>query len=451
MDFMKSNQAFFRNVCSLAIPVALQSMLQASFGMIDQIMIGQLGSVNVAGVGLAGKFSSIYTVVMSAIGAVAGIMVSQYLGQKNKPEVRRSFWINLILGCVLAGMFTALCIFCPKQIMHLYMNDEQTVEAAVGYLTITAATFFPIAIATLLATLLRCMEKAVFPLIASFAAAICNTGLNYVLIFGKFGVKPMGVRGAATATVISQIVNVLIMLVFFWKYRDAVDRRENGRNAEAIHSFDWKQYLSMLLPILICEFMWSLGENVYAAIYGHLGTDSCAAMTLINPIQGLMIGALCGLSQAAGVIVGKMLGKEEYDEAYRASKKLIFYGFVGSICLSVIIVLTAGLYVQIYQVEDAVKALTIQILIAYALVAPFKVQNMIVGGGILRSGGQTKAVMMIDLTGTWIFGVPIGLLTAFALNLSIPYVYFFLSLEECVRFVISLFVFRRRNWMKKLS
>ena len=111
---MKQNHTFFKNVCSLAIPVALQSMLQASFGMVDQIMIGQLGSVNVAGVGLAGKFSSIYTVVVSAIGAVAGIMIAQYLGQKNKPEVRRSFWINLALGCVLAGLFTLLCVFSPS-------------------------------------------------------------------------------------------------------------------------------------------------------------------------------------------------------------------------------------------------------------------------------------------------------------------------------------------------
>ncbi|MDD5999749.1 MAG: MATE family efflux transporter, partial [Lachnospiraceae bacterium] len=95
--------------------------------------------------------------MVSAIGAVAGIMIAQYLGQKNKPEVRRSFWINLALGCVLAGLFTLLCVFFPKPIMHLYMEDERTVAAAAGYLRITAATFFPIAAATLLSTLLRCM------------------------------------------------------------------------------------------------------------------------------------------------------------------------------------------------------------------------------------------------------------------------------------------------------
>lgn len=446
---MKENQTFFQNVCSLAIPVALQSMLQASFGMIDQIMIGQLGSVSVAGVGLAGKFSSIYTVVVSAIGAVAGIMISQYMGQKNKSEVRRSFFMNLMFACGLAGVFTVLCVLFPNSIMHLYMKDEITVQVAAGYLTITAATFLPVAFATLLSTLLRCMEKAIFPLIASFIAALANTGFNYVLIFGKFGFAPMGVTGAAIATVISQILNMVIMFFFLWKYRDQF--KTSGEAAEKIGRFDWKQYRSMLLPILICEFMWSLGENIYAAIYGHLGTNACAAMTLTNPIQGLMIGALCGLSQAAGIIIGKLLGKEKYDEAYRASKKLSFYGFVGSICLSVLLLFTAKYYVEIYQVEDIVKDLTIKILVAYALVSPFKVQNMIVCGGILRSGGQTKVVMMIDLIGTWIFGVPLGLLAAFVLELSIPYVYFILSLEECVRFAISVIVFRKKGWMQKLK
>ena len=116
-----------------------------------------------------------------------------------------------------------------------------------------------------------------------------------------------------------------------------------------------------------------------------------------------------------------------------------------------LIILTRGIYVEIYQVEDAVKALTKQILVAYALVAPFKVLNMILGGGVIRSGGKTKYVMVIDMIGTWGFGVPLGMITAFVLKLSIPYVYFILSLEECVRFIISVFVFRSKKWMQKLE
>ena len=442
---MNRKDSFFASVCALAIPVALQSMLQASFSIVDQIMIGQLGSVSVAGVGLAGKFASIYSVIVSAVGVVAGIMISQYLGQKNSREVRRSFSVNLLIALGLAGVFTLLCGGFPSQIMGLYTTDAPMGQAASSYLRIITATFLPIAGATLLSTLLRCMEKAQLPLYASIASAVLNTALNYVLIFGKLGLPAMGANGAAIATVISTWVNFLLMLVMLGRNGSVL--KASGRAGK----FNLRQYLSMLLPILVCEFLWSLGENIYAAIYGHMGTEASAAMMLINPIQSLVIGALCGLSQAASVIIGKKLGSREYDDAYRDSWRLIRYGFIGSVILSVLVVLASSMYVEIYQVDAAVKLLTRQILTAYALVAPFKVLNMIAGGGIVRSGGKTNYVMVIDMIGTWVFGVPLGVLSAFVWKLSIPYVYFILSLEECVRFAITVFILRGRRWMRSLE
>lgn len=444
---MKPDKSFLRAVGALAVPAALQSLLQSSFSIVDQIMIGQLGSVSVAGVGIAGKFTSMFSVLASAVGAVAGIMISQYLGSKNQREIRRSFFGNLLLCLALAGVFTAVCLGLPKQIMGLYIPDGATVAAAAGYLTIVAGTFLPIAGSILLGTLLRCMEKASLPLYASIAAALLNTGLNYALIFGKLGFPAMGANGAAVATLVSQTANFLIMLLLFLPYRNCLAACPAAPRA----SFNYRQYVRMLLPILVCELMWSLGENVYAAIYGHLGTAASAAMTLINPIVGLTIGALCGLSQAAGVLIGKRLGEGAFDDAYRESKKLILMGFAGAVGLGLLVAAFRGVYVEIYQVEPAVKALTGQILVAYALVVPFKVMNMILGGGIIRSGGQTQYSMAIDLIGTWGFGVPLGLLAGFVLKLSIPYVYFILSLEECVRFAISLVIFRKRLWMRRLS
>lgn len=446
---MKHKSSFFISVLNLAFPVALQSMLQASFGIVDQIMIGQLGNVSVAGVGLAGKFSSIASVVVAAIGSVAGIMISQYLGQKNNPEVKRSFYTNMLLALVIAVFFTALSLLFPTAVMGLYTQDSATRQVAANYLAIIAGTFLPMAGATLLSTLFRCMEKARIPLYASIVSAIINTGLNYVLIFGKCGLSAMGANGAAIATVVAQFSNFLIMLFMIRKLTNTLSLSIKEKNMYS--RFNWKQYGAMLFPILICEVLWSLGENVYAMIYGHMGTDASAAMTLLNPIQGLMIGALCGLSQAAGIIVGKKLGNKEYEEAYQASKKLILYGIVGAALLSVVIILTRSVYVDIYQVDSNVKQLTSQIMIAYALIAPFKVVNMILGGGIMRSGGKTKYVMFIDLIGTWGFGVWLGLFAAFVLNLSIPYVYFILSMEECIRFVISMVMFSKRKWMQSLE
>lgn len=445
---MKTKHPFFSSVMALAVPVALQSMLQSSFSIVDQIMIGQLGSVSIAGVGFAGKFSSIFSVVVAAVGAVAGIMISQYIGQKNDRETVRSFRINLLLSLIVAAVFTLLCALFPNAIMRLYTKDAPTEQAAAEYLAIISATFVPMAGATMVSTLFRCTDRPKLPLYASIVSALLNTAINYILIFGKLGFEPMGARGAAIATVIAQFANLVIMLLMLRRCK-LLPRRSEA--AEANAPFNWHQYVVMLLPALLCEVFWSLGENVYAAIYGHIGTDPSAAMTLINPVQGLVIGALCGVSQAAGVIIGKRLGSGEFDRAYRESKRLVLYGAVGALILSVAVVLTSPLYVQIYNVGDNVKLLTRQILLAYALIAPVKVLNMILGGGVVRSGGRTKYVLITDLIGTWGFGVPLGLLSAFVLKLSIPYVYFILSLEEVVRLLITVYIFRRKNWMHSLE
>ena len=443
---MKPNDHFFQSVCALAIPVALQSMLQSSFSMVDQIMIGQLGEIQVAGVGLAGKFASIYAVLISAIGAAAGIMISQYLGQENNRGVRQSFFANLLLSGGIAGIFTAVCILFPERIMGAYTRDAQTRQTAAEYLALISGTFVPMAGAALLSTLLRCRERPRLPLYASIAAALLNTGLNYILIFGKLGLAPMGIKGAAIATVLSQCANLLLMLP-----RALLARTENKPQRALLVQFHWRQYLSLLLPLLVSEAMWSLGENVYAAIYGHISTDASAAMTLTNPVQGVVIGALCGLSQAAGVIIGKRLGRGETEDAYWAAKRLLIYGLAGALMLSAAVMLLSGVYVKLYQVEETVKATARQLLFAYALVVPFKVLNMILGGGILRSGGQTKYVMFIDGIGTWCCGVPLGLLSAFVLRLPVAWGYFLLSLEECLRFGFSMAVFRRKKWMRRLD
>lgn len=446
---MKKEKSFLRVVCAIAIPVALQSMLQSSFSIVDQIMIGQLGSTSIAAIGLVGKFVSIFSVLFGAIATVTGIMIAQYLGQKEEEEVSRSFYVNLMVALAIALGFFALCMLWPRQILGLYTDDLETIDLAVGYCRIVSLTFLPMAAATIAATLLRCLEKAVFPLYAGFFATIVNTVLNYILIFGKFGVNAMGVQGAAIATVAAQLLNFVIIIAAL-----VICVRREGRRMPFLIRMPAKarqQYLIMLLPILCNEFLWSLGENVYASIYGHMGTGALAAMTLTNPIQGLFMGALSGVSQAAGILIGKTLGSKDFDRAYRESKKLLWYGVIGACILSVILILCSPFYVRIYQVEESVRMVAAQVLVAFAIIAPVKVLNMIAGGGILRSGGDTRIVMCIDLIGTWIFGVPLGLLGAFVLHLELPYVYFILSLEECIRLLIALVMFRKKTWMKVLK
>lgn len=443
---MSRDNSFGKELFGIALPVTLQSMLQSSFSMVDQIMIGQLGSESIAGIGLGGKFASMYTVVLGAVAAAAGIMLAQYVGAKDEEGMGRGFYLNLFLGLLLAVGFMLACCMVPHVVMSLYTEEDAVRNQAAAYLRIYGFSFPLTAISTIMAVFLRCIGKAVLPLVASFFSVLLNTGLNYLFIFGKGGIPSMGVEGAAVASVIAQTAAFLVTAVYFWRLgaegRPSVKFCMTGK--------EWVQYTGILAPILVCEFMWSLGENVYAVIYGRLGTDPCAAMTMTGPVQGLTIGLLSGVSQAAGIMIGRHLGKEDYEEAYSDAKKLMLCGVAGSMVLSVLLLLSGGHYVSIYRVDSQVQRTAYQILVVFAIISPIKVQNMILGGGIIRSGGMTRYVMWIDMIGTWIFGVPLGLLAAFVCKLPIPQVYFILSLEEVVRFFLSLVIFKRRKWMKRL-
>ena len=347
----------------------------------------------------------------------------------------------------------AMCLTLPVQLMCLYSSDSSTIAASADYLRIIAFGFLPYAVSMMISTRMRCMERASLPLVCSIIASLINTALNYVLIFGKLGFTAMGANGAALATVISQIFNALLLIAAMI----AIDRK-NGlsirilpRIADAwLTKMTCGSYLAIFLPVLVIEFMWSLSENVYASVYGHIGTLECAAMTLTYPIQGLTVGALSGVSQAAGILIGKELGKGETDSSFKKSGRLLLYGLIGSFILASLTVLLMGIYTDIYSVEDYVKHTAQQILISFAIVLPIKVLNMILGGGIVRSGGQTRTMMVIELLGTWGFGVPLALLSAYVWKLSIPLVYFILSMEECVRLILTWIIFVRKDWMKKI-
>ena len=337
----------------------------------------------------------------------------------------------------------------PAQILFLYTNDAGIINTGAVYFRIVAFSYVPIAISTILSAWLRCKEHATIPFLASLGAVGANTGLNYVLIFGKFGFMAMGIKGAAIATLVSQLLNLLFIFIGFV----VCIKKKNEKPVFSLHfkKITTRDYMIMILPILISEFLWGLGQNVESAVYGHLGTANLAAYTLTCPVQGLIVGALSGLSAAAGVMVGKRLGKKEYDNAYAESKKIMFAGLIGAVIVSTLLILLAGTYTRFYHVDTTVKDLGKILLIIFALYAPVKVENMILGGGIIRSGGNTRIIMIIDMIGTWCIGIPLCLVAAYVFHLGIVGVYTLLTTEEIFRLVVSLIIFRKRKWMISLS
>ena len=213
----------------------------------------------------------------------------------------------------------------------------------------------------------------------------------------------------------------------------------------------YKKILFIVFPLLINEFSWSVGENIYAAIYGRLGTAQVAAMTLVNPMMGMFIGMFSGVSAAATVMIGKRLGRDEQEEAYCIAKYMAKVGAIGSVIVSVILVVISDFYVNLFDVEPEVMQTSKRIIYVLAIYLIVKISNMIVAGGVIRSGGKTKYTLYIDLVGTWVFGVPLGLLGAFVFKWPIEAVYALLSFEEVVRLIITFVIFKNKKWMQNVT
>lgn len=431
-------KTFFKQVLAIAVPVALQSLIQSSFSVVDQVMIGQLGEASIAAIGFAGKFLSLALTVIAGTATAAGILAAQYEGRNDRKSLESSFFQVLVLAMITAALFLLPAVLAPGSVMGLYSTDAEVVRQASGYLRLFAWSLPFSVLTSLYSVILRCCGSPRTPLYASVAGILANTLLNALFIFGL----GLGVQGAALASLLAQIVMAGLTLLFV---------RRDLAWFHLVPAFGaMKTVFLVLVPLVLTEFLWSLGENIYTMVYGHLGTSASAAMTMTIPLQTMLIGILSGLSQAAGILIGQQLGKGDQEGAWRDSLSLIRYSLTGSVILAGILILLAPLYVRLYSVSEQVRSLCIGLIIEFAFLSIVKVQNIVVAGGIIRSGGRTSLVLGIDLLGTWGVGVPLALWSG-GQHLSILWVYLLLSSEEVLRLVISYGVFASRIWMKQID
>ena len=438
-----------KKLLSIALPVSVQSLIQSFLGMIDQMMIGQLGESTVAAVSLGGRPGFILIYTLSGITAAASIFASQYEGAGDKSrhaQVMRS----TIFGCLLITLpFLLSAIFIPEILLKAFTTDTAVISAGTGYLKICSLSYIPLIFIMACSAILRSTGKANIPMITGIVAVILNTGLNAVLIFGLLGFPAFGVEGAAVATVISYLIEAIILVIYMQK------KSHGGNVVQAFKvrcpkDFIWA-FFTTALPAIGNELLWAVGDAGYTAIYGRMGTEQLAAMTLTFPIQGLTVGFFSGLSAAAGIIIGSFLGGEKTERAYTASWDFFKLCIIGCVAMGVMIIVGSGLYVGFYNVSEEVRLLAKHLLVIFAFFLWVKVSNMVMLGGVLRSGGQTKYTLFLDVLGTWGIGIPLGIIAAFLLKLDIRLVYTIISIEEIVRLILGLARVKSKKWMKTLA
>lgn len=435
----------FKTLLSIALPISIQSLIQSSLGMIDQIMIGQLGENAVASVNLGTRLMFIMVYSLSGISAVASIYTSQYEGAGTKEKHSSVMKITILEGLICVLPFLIAGLFFPSTVVRVFSKDINVVGSGANYLFITAFGFIPKLFSISISAILRCTGKAKITLITGFISVISNTLLNLIFIFGFGPIKAYGVEGAAIATVIAIFIEATVNIIYLEKTKHP-SRLSLAVKAKLEKQF-YKKFTITTLPAIGNECFWALGDAIYSAIYGHMSTVSLAAMTLTFPIQGMSVGFFSGLAAAAGVIIGNKLGARETEDAYTISWDFFKLCVVGCGILGVLISIFGSVYLNFYKVSDDVMHYAKILLIIFSCYLWIKVSNMVMLGGVLRSGGKTRFTLILDLIGTWGIGIPVGLITAFVFKWDILLVYAAISFEELVRLILGLIKVKSKEWI----
>lgn len=441
-------QSFLKTVLQIAIPVSLQSLIASSLGMIDQIMIGQLGEVCVTAVSLGGRPCFVLIYALSGICAATSIFASQAEGSGDRTK-HAKIMKAAMSGCFFCVVpFFILSFFFPSFTLKIFTSDSAVIQTGREYLKIVSISYFAEIILLSASAILRATGNAKVPLVTGFISVATNTALNAIFIFGLFGLPAMEERGAAYATMIARFLEAAI-LIFFMLAKKHPASITKAFIAKCEKSF-YMNFFIVALPAIGNELLWAIGDAMYSAIYGHLGTFSLAAMTLTFPVQGLSVGFFSGLSASAAIIMGNNLGAAQFEEAYKNSWHLIKYSIVGCIVMSALLCFASGFYVNFYEVDGAVKTGARTLLLIFSVYLPIKVLNMVVGSGIIRSGGETKYTLFLDVVGTYAIGLPLGLISAFVLKLPVQAVYAILSVEEIWRLFMGIRRVQSKKWIKQV-
>ncbi|PSW06195.1 MATE family efflux transporter [Photobacterium lipolyticum] len=445
-----ADKEFWNKTWRLAIPVSMQSMLFAVLGLVDIMMVSKLGESQIAAVGVGNRIFFFNLLMIIGVSGAVGVLAAQFFGAGRMDGVRRTLLQSWLCAVVFTIPFAFLYRLAPDSVVSLITNDPAFVEHATTYLFVCGWSIIFTAIVVPLESALRAVGVAKMPTVVGLIAVLINALLNALLIFGLYGFPEMGVAGAALGTTISRgIQTVVLLLVTYRKYNEILPKAEDLD--AAIVPKARKKYLSVALPMIIHDGGWAMGLLVYNYIIGQLGVTELAIISLLSPIEGVLISGFIGFAVAASTILGHELGAENYQRAWHQS-----WWFVG---LSASLALLLGMTVILFQdgigsllakTEAPNMEMAINVTLVLALGLCLKVFNMVGIGGVLRSGGDIRYSIFIDLFAQWGVGIPLAIFTGIYLGWPLHWVMLAILTEELVKVVLTTHRIRGRHWLTNL-
>ncbi|MBA6339165.1 MATE family efflux transporter [Colwellia sp. BRX8-7] len=435
----------------LAWPISLQSILVTMLGMSDIMMVGHLGDTAVASVGLGNRIQFVFLIILAGLASGVGTLSAQHFGAGQIGVIRQVIVKTLVIAAGILLPILLITFLFSDNIMGIATTDPSVIKAGTNYLWLTMPSLIFVVIVMIFENALRGLGQVVFPMLISTIAIITNILLNYWLIKGGLGIEPMGVIGAALATLIARALHALLILVYLAKVKHSIFPT-TFFCASFYNKQEWTKLLTLVWPMMLSFGVWSLGTFVYQLIYGRIGTQELAVMSLLAPMEGLLVSFFFGFASACAILVGQRLGRNEFITAWILAKHYAISAPIVTFLLALILLQCESLVFMPYSnLSPETMALSHDVFVLITFGTCLKVFNLTMSMGILRAGGDNKYCMLIDISGMWILSIPLTLAAAFYFKLPLYWVVLISYSEEITKAFMFVFRMRTKLWLKNLT
>lgn len=443
-------KGYLATLVSVAIPIILLNAIGLLLNIVDTVMVGRLGEVELAGVGAANQFYMIMIMAVFGFNSGALAFVSQFWGVHDTENIKRTVSVDLIASLIFGSVFCAIGFFFAPSIIEIFSRDSGVIESGSAYLRLACFTYIPAAVQQCLSINCRAIERLKGVTIISIVAISTNTLFNYLFIFGSFGMPRLGVRGAALATLLARMVEIIATLAIVYK-----DKRHPLRiGLKDILGCGREFALKVCkkaLPITANEVGWSVCVALVFAAYGIMGPSAQAVVQVAEVVVNVFQSIYVGISNASAIMIGHRLGRGDMDMAYTYARLSMKLTWISNIIMTAAVFLMRGWIADFYQFPADTTELLISTLATYAFTLTPKMLGYVLICGIMRAGGDTLYTLIVDLGLNVVMQVPLAFIGVLIFHLPLPILVLVVTIPECIKVVLCYIRVLSKKWMNKLT
>lgn len=442
-------RSFYRTLLPLLVIITLQQLASLIVNMADNVMLGRYTELSLSGSTLVNQLQFTLQQIVSAIGMGIVVMASQYWGQGKTQPIKKIITLGTWSGFLGGMLFLAVSLAVPEGVLSLFTDDTAVISEGVKYLKIICWTYPVFGFSNALMYSLRSVETAAVGTVMSVSTILINVCLNYCLIFGNLGAPELGIEGAAIATLISRIAELLIILVYVLR----MDKKLKMKIKD-LFTFDFSYlngYIRVAMPMILSGTLWGVAQAVQTAILGHMSSGAIAANSIASIVFQIfaVVGMSCG--NAASVIIGKTIGEDRLDLIRSYSKTMQAIFLLLGIVSGILLFLFKGMIVDFYTVSGETKALTVEFLTVLSVAIVGSCYEYPVEGGIIAGGGVTKYAAIVDNLFMWLFTIPAAYLSAFVFGFPPLVTFCFLKADQILKCIPNAIYCNRFRWVRRLT